>query len=162
MYLCHGFIPCDDKDKSCDLVAGGSNGVVYLFRKAVCSAFAQVLRGKVTCLEVATGSHLGELGRGFICLFCMISIITTYPPLCVSADCKVVCGGAGGVLKVLDGRTLAVLQSHSLLDSAAVPRNINRPGSAARPRSASSGRTGSAARAPLAAPKQLLQVVAYY
>lgn len=62
MYLCHGFIACDDKDKSFDLVAGGSNGVVYLFRKAACTVFAQVLRGKVTCLEVSSGSNLGEPG----------------------------------------------------------------------------------------------------
>ena len=28
VFLCCGFIPCDDKDRSYDFVAGGSNGVV--------------------------------------------------------------------------------------------------------------------------------------
>ena len=39
-----------------------------------------------------------------------------------SGDCKVILGGVGGVVKVLDGRTLTLLQSYSLLDSVAVPK----------------------------------------
>ena len=30
VFLCCGFIPCDDKDRNYDFVAGGSNGVVSL------------------------------------------------------------------------------------------------------------------------------------
>ena len=30
VFLCCGFIPCDDKDRNYDFVAGGSNGVVRL------------------------------------------------------------------------------------------------------------------------------------
>ena len=39
-----------------------------------------------------------------------------------SGDCKVILGGVGGVVKVLDGRTLTLLQSFSLLDAVAVPK----------------------------------------
>lgn len=98
----------------CDLVAGGSNGAVYLWRRGgteFVSAAKAIPAGGVCCLAV----H-GDL-------------------LC--------CGGAGGVVRILDVRTLAVITGYSVLSLGLYP--ANKTGSAgassgslfARPRSAS-------------------------
>ncbi len=81
-YLCCGFVPCEDRTQ--DLVAGGSNGMVYLYRAGTVVAAAQAFRSKVRCLVVGGGD-------------------------------RVYCGGGGGVVKVLDARTLATMQSFNLL-----------------------------------------------
>lgn len=124
-YLCCGFVYCEDK--TYDLVAGGSNGALYLFRAGAVATTAQVFRSKVRCLVV-------------------------------SGD-RVYCGGGGGVLKVVDARTLSTLQQFTLLPpdptaGAGLKAGAGRPGSrggavasagnvgaggAARPRPASAG-----------------------
>ena len=81
-YLCAAFLSCDDK--TYDLVAGGSNGAVYLWRKGKLITTSQVLRGKVSSL--VTGG-----------------------------DSRVYCGGGGGVVKILDGRTLNTIQQFNLI-----------------------------------------------
>lgn len=53
-YTCCDFIHCSDG--SSDTVVGGSNGVVYLFRKNQCSSFVNAIRGGVTCLQVSGDS----------------------------------------------------------------------------------------------------------
>jgi hypothetical protein len=47
-------------------------GQVYLFKKAVCTAFAQVLRGKVQCMEVAIGGNPGiyMYMYVYVCMYC--------------------------------------------------------------------------------------------
>ena len=82
-YLCCAYIPCDDK--TYDFVAGGSSGVVFLWRRGVVMAHVQACRGGVTSMMVC-----GD---------------------------KIYCGGAGGVIKALDIRTLAVMQQFSLMES---------------------------------------------
>ena len=97
-------------------------GQVYLFKKAVCTAFAQVLRGKVQCMEVAIGGNPGVC----ICMYMYVCIVEPNEddnnPWLLSGDYKVIVGGVGGAVKVLDGRTLTLLQSFSLLDAVAVPK----------------------------------------
>lgn len=112
-YTCCDFLACEDK--TFDLITGGSNGGVYLWRRGNLLATQQLWRGKVQCLVV----H-GD---------------------------KVYVGGAGGLLKVLDGRTLTSLKTCALLGLQALPKAPKRPGSAAdvarefaKPRSASAAR----------------------
>ena len=50
VYTSCGFIA--NQDKSFDVVTGGSNGIVYLWRKGVCAAFTQAIRGGVNCIQV--------------------------------------------------------------------------------------------------------------
>lgn len=71
------------EDRTFDLVTGGSNGALYLFRAGTVVAVAQAFKSKVRCLVVA-----GD---------------------------RVYCGGGGGVVKILDARTLTVMQSFNLL-----------------------------------------------
>lgn len=73
-YTCCDFV--SNADGSSDTVVGGSNGIVYLYKKNICSAFRNVIRGGVTCLQV-------------------------------DGDCIAV-GGANGVVKVLNSRSLAI------------------------------------------------------
>lgn len=49
-YFCCSFVYCEDR--SYDLVAGGSNGVVYLWRAGVVVATVQAFRSKVRCMVV--------------------------------------------------------------------------------------------------------------
>ena len=49
-YMAVDFAPCSDKTS--DIIAGGSNGVVYLFRKGKCIAFQNTIKGGVNCLQV--------------------------------------------------------------------------------------------------------------
>jgi WD40 repeat protein len=110
-YTCADFIACEDK--TYDLVTGGSNGVVYLWRRGQLVTTQTLWRGKVSCLVIQ--------------------------------DDRVYCGGAGGMVKLLDGRTLATLQMCALLGLSALPKAQKRPTSAkdvarafARPSSTSS------------------------
>ena len=80
-YLCAAFLSCDDK--TYDLVAGGSNGAMYLWKKGKLVTTSQVLRGKVSSL--------------------------------VTCGDRVYCGGGGGVVKILDGRTLNTIQQFNLI-----------------------------------------------
>ncbi len=50
IYQCVDFSLC--ADKTSDVVAGGSNGIVYLFRKGLCIAFQNAIKGGVRCLQV--------------------------------------------------------------------------------------------------------------
>lgn len=50
VYTSCGFIA--NQDKSFDIVTGGSNGIVYLWRQGNCAAFTQAIRGGVNCLQV--------------------------------------------------------------------------------------------------------------
>jgi hypothetical protein len=76
------------EDKTFDMVAGGSNGVVYLYRRGVLTVFIQALRGKVQCLAVindrvcigGTGGKLKILdGRTLITLhdFSLLGVSAT-------------------------------------------------------------------------------------
>jgi hypothetical protein len=116
-YLCCSFVYCEDK--TFDLVTGGSNGVLYLWRGGAAVASAQVLRGKVRCLVV-------------------------------NGD-RVYCGGGGGVLKVVDARTLSTIQAFSLLPADPTSGSALKPGSG-RPGSrgpvASAGNVGAGAPRP--------------
>lgn len=76
-YTCLDFAPCADGIS--DVLAGGSNGVVYLFRKTQCIAFQNAIRGGVKCLQVSGDS--------------------------------VYVGGANDIVKILNVRSLSVLQS---------------------------------------------------
>lgn len=49
-YFCCSFVYCEDR--TYDLVAGGSNGMVYLWRAGVVVAAVQAFRSKVRCLVV--------------------------------------------------------------------------------------------------------------
>ena len=49
-YTCCGFIA--NQDKTFDVVTGGSNGIVYLWRKGACVSFTQAIRGSVNCMQV--------------------------------------------------------------------------------------------------------------
>lgn len=49
-YFCCSFVYCEDR--TYDLVAGGSNGVVYLWRAGVVVVAVQAFRSKVRCLVV--------------------------------------------------------------------------------------------------------------
>lgn len=80
-YLCCAFVACEDR--TFDLVTGGSNGMIYLFRAGTVVATAQAFKSKVRCLVVG-----GD---------------------------RVYCGGGGGMVKILDARTLTVMQSFNLL-----------------------------------------------
>ena len=80
-YLCCAFVACEDR--TFDLVTGGSNGMLYLFRAGTVVAVNQAFKSKVRCLVVG-----GD---------------------------RVYCGGGGGMVKILDARTLTVMQSFNLL-----------------------------------------------
>ncbi len=67
VYTCVDFAPC--ADKTSDVVAGGSNGIVYLFRKGQCIEFANAIRGGVRCLQVAGDMVCcGGKGGTVVCL----------------------------------------------------------------------------------------------
>jgi len=135
VYTCCEFL--GGTDGSSDLVAGGNNGIVYLYRKAVCVAVCNAIKGGVKCLTVFGGGGGSD------------------------NDLSVCVGGANGGVKVLCGRTLAVLlacnafpgnssivgvgrpssasaggKSPRLISSAS-PKGGSRAGSAGRPASAS-------------------------
>jgi hypothetical protein len=61
-----------------------------------------------------------------ICMYMCVCIVELNEddnnPWLLSGDYKVIVGGVGGAVKVLDGRTLTLLQSFSLLDAVAVPK----------------------------------------
>ena len=80
-YLCCAFVACEDR--TFDLVTGGSNGMLYLFRAGTVVAVNQAFKSKVRCLVVG-----GD---------------------------RVYCGGGSGMVKILDARTLTVMQSFNLL-----------------------------------------------
>lgn len=110
VYTCAEFLACEDK--TYDVVTGGSNGVVYLWRRGQLVSSQSLWKGKVSCMVVQ--------------------------------EDRVFCGGAGGMIKLLDGRTLATLQVCALLGLSALPKSQQRPKSAkdvarafARPSSAS-------------------------
>lgn len=107
-YTCCAFIPC--ADKSLDVVAGGSNGYLYLFRKTGCIAATAAIRGGVLCLQV-----FGE---------------------------KVVCGGAGGVVRVCDARTLSIFIGCTVGggDGSAMTRPVSATSAAASVASSSASR----------------------
>lgn len=125
-YLCADFIACEG-GKSYDVISGGSNGSVYLWRAGCLTATAVVCRGPLTCLQ----------------------IIGT----------RVICGGAGGVVKVLDGRTLTSIRVFNVtgvatqdlnssfggrLSSGTMPsRSQSRGSSSSRAKSAGYSSTGS-------------------
>jgi WD40 repeat protein len=50
IYTCCAFLP--NVDKTNDLIAGGSNGVVYLWKQGQCVTFSQCIRGGVKCLSI--------------------------------------------------------------------------------------------------------------
>lgn len=83
IYTCSAYIT--GIDKNIDVIVGGSNGLVYLFRLAECVVFCQAIKGGVSTLQV-----VGD---------------------------KVVCGGARGCIKLLDGRTLSTLATCNLAPS---------------------------------------------
>jgi hypothetical protein len=105
VFTCCEFVSC--QDKSFDLVAGGSNGTIFLWKKGALTASAQVLRGRITVVALSVGQD-----RLFV-------------------------GGIGGQLKVIDSRTLATTASFDLLGSGPSPsKGSGRPASAGRPRTA--------------------------
>ena len=115
-YLCCAFVACEDR--TFDLVAGGSNGIVYLFRAGAVVATCQAFRAKVRVLVVG-----GD---------------------------RVYCGGGGGIVKILDARTLTIMQQFNLLP--VEPTAGPRVGSAGPARStrtpATSGLSGIGANKP--------------
>jgi len=56
VYNCCEFVPTADKG-ACDLLVGGSNGVVYGYRRAACFQTANVIRGGVMHMSLA-GDHI--------------------------------------------------------------------------------------------------------
>ena len=92
------------------MLAGGSNGTLYLFQKITCSASRKVMKGKVQCLEIVAAPQPG-----------------TY---------WAVIGGQGGVVKVLEARSLVELQSFSLLEAVVQAPLSARPAKFARASSA--------------------------
>eukprot|EP01035_Chromulina_nebulosa_P020489 gene20489-26582_t len=97
IYTCAVFIRCEDN--TFDLASGGSNGLVYLYRKGEAVASCKAISGGVTCVSYQLD--------------------------------KLFCGGNGGIVKVLDPRTLTIFQSINLsnvLDSPS-SRPASRPGS---------------------------------
>lgn len=92
-YLCIAYILCDNG--SCDVVTGGSNGFLYLWREGILVACSRPPSkagtappksiGKVNCIRVLNKDML-------------------------------LCGGRGEELHIFDGRTLVKLKSISLLD----------------------------------------------
>jgi hypothetical protein len=109
VFTCCEFVSC--QDKSFDLVAGGSNGILFLWKKGTLTASAQVLRGRITVIALSVGQD-----RLFV-------------------------GGIGGQLKVIDSRTLATTASFDLLGSPSLSSKGSgtRPSSAGRPRTAGAG-----------------------
>eukprot|EP01038_Epipyxis_sp_PR26KG_P012826 gene12826-17196_t len=104
VYLCCAFSLCEDK--SYDFIAGGSNGVIYLWRRGVIVSFCQAIRGRVQCLVI-----FGD---------------------------RIYCGGAGGVMKVLDARTLTCFQEYTLIKmSQTINTKVTPNPMKARPKSAS-------------------------
>jgi len=112
VYNCCEFVPTADKG-ACDVLVGGSNGVVYGYRRGVCFQSANVIRGGVSHMSLA-GDHL-------------------------------VCGGAGGVIRLVDCRTLASVLIVSTSEDP--PKSLSRAGGGQvtpRPGSAAQGTQGGA------------------
>lgn len=51
VFTCVDFAPC--ADRTSDVLAGGSNGLVYLYRQGRCVAFQNCIKGGITCLQTA-------------------------------------------------------------------------------------------------------------
>lgn len=100
VYTCCDFV--SNSDGSSDTVVGGSNGVVYLFKKNICSAFKNAIRGGVTCLQVD-----GDI---------------------------IAVGGANGVVKVLNSRSLNITMGFTTAP-ASVPPSVAGQGVSLRPSS---------------------------
>ena len=67
VYTCVDFSMC--ADKTSDIITGGSNGVVYLFRKGKCIAFQNAIKGGVRCLQVSGDLVCcGGKSGGIVCL----------------------------------------------------------------------------------------------
>jgi hypothetical protein len=113
VYTCCQFLAVgsSSSDTGADLVAGGSNGYVYLYRQGKCIAGVGAVKGGVTCITV-----LGSV---------------------------LICGGASGLLKLLDGRTLSSISSIDIYPAATPGRGLKSSASSQRPRSASSARSSS-------------------
>lgn len=111
VYTCCEFVPTADKG-ACDVLVGGSNGVVYGYRRGVCFQSANIIRGGVSHMALA-GEHL-------------------------------VCGGAGGVIRLIDCRTLASVLIVSTSEEP--PKSLSRAGGHVTPRpgSAAQGTQGGA------------------
>lgn len=108
IYTCCQFLVIGNPgsaDSGADLVAGGSNGYVYLFRQGKCIASVGAIKGGVNCMAT-----LGTI---------------------------LVCGGAGGLLKLLDGRSLSSIATIDVFSSSISGRNV-KTSSSNRPRSVSS------------------------
>ena len=60
VYTCCAFSPC--ADKSFDLIAGGSNGIVYLWRTGVLAASAQVTPLALSCIYLPMTVAHGSAG----------------------------------------------------------------------------------------------------
>ena len=125
VYTCCAFSPC--ADKSYDVIAGGSNGVVYLWRAGVLSASAQAIKGGVLCLAVqservfcggakGTIPHLPHLSHTYLIYFTSL-ILDTYltpppnlldhlPPSFYHHLPPSLSHLLPGVIKALDARTL--------------------------------------------------------
>ncbi|KAJ1418197.1 WD40-repeat-containing domain protein [Ochromonadaceae sp. CCMP2298] len=85
-YLCCGFSHCEDR--TYDLLAGGSNGMVYMWRAAKLVAFEQILKGAVKCMVVVGDKvYCGGAGGVLKTLSCrtlgtlqQFSLISDAPP----------------------------------------------------------------------------------
>lgn len=95
IYTCCSFVFGNDKgDVTYDVVAGGSNGLVYLWRGGLLVAHTSAIKGGVLCIHA--------------------------PP--AAGSDRVYCGGARGVLKVLDAYTLNIVASFSAMSSSSISR----------------------------------------
>jgi hypothetical protein len=99
VYTCADFIACDDK--SYDVIASGSNGYLYLFRRGNYIGHNRIMRkGRIQCLVIYFDKvFIGGMGG----VFCMVD---------------------GRTLQILQ-------QYHLLGDIIATPKPMKRPGSAA-------------------------------
>ncbi len=67
IYTAVDFAPCSDKTS--DIIAGGSNGIVYLFRKGKCIAYQNAIKGGVRCLQVSGDTVVcGGKAGSVVCL----------------------------------------------------------------------------------------------
>jgi hypothetical protein len=130
------------EDRTYDLVTGGSNGAVYLWRGGVVAATCQAFRGKVRCLVVSGDRvYCGGGGGGLRVLDARtLTQLQTFTLLPVEAPLKSA-GGAGG--------------SRGGTSSGGAPGAMRPRPASAGPAARRAGRTVEIkSRAPLAAPKQ--------
>ena len=115
-YLCAAFVLSENRSLF-DVVTGGSNGTVYLWRNGNLIANAAVCRGPLNSVQVYGNN--------------------------------IYCGGAGGIVKVVEARTLSTLRTYNLGNvaqadlSTGSSSRASTPAAGVRPMSASRGRAGS-------------------